>query len=77
MRRLGHLKAVVPGGEDERFHSVEVVVLACGLDAAAFALESGLVGAAAHHHGVQDDHLVPRHVDVQAEQKLDLNYISL
>ena len=66
MRRLGHLKAVVPGGEDERFHFVEVVVLASGLGAAAIALESGLAGAAAHHHGVQDDHLVPRHVDVQA-----------
>ena len=66
MRRLGHLKAVVPGGEDERFHFVEVVVVAGGLDAAAIALESGLAGAAAHHHGVQDDHLVPRHVDVQA-----------
>ena len=70
MRRLAHLKAVVPGGEDERFHFVEVVVVAGGLDAAiAFALESGLAGAAAHHHGVQDDHLVPRHVDVQAGQK--------
>ena len=68
---FAHLKAVVPRGQDERFHEVEVVVVAGGLSGGGgvrFAApdESGLKEAAAHHHGVQDHDLVPGHVDVQA-----------
>ena len=63
-----HLKAVVPRCQDERFHEVEVVVVAGGLAGGGVGVadEAGLEEAAAHHHGVQHHYLVPRHVDVQA-----------
>ena len=70
---LPYLKPVFPRGQDEWLHEVEVVIVAGhiysggGGGVRVAADEAGFEEAAAHHHGVQDHDLVPRHIDVQAE----------
>ena len=64
---------MVPRRQDKRFHEVEVVIVTGGFGGGGGGggvgvapHQAGLEVASAHHHGVQDNDLVPRHIDVQA-----------
>lgn len=71
-----YLKSVLPGCQDEGLHEVKVVVLADRVLVAAAVSAKVRVGRDArlevvpvHDDGVEHDHLVPGHVDVEASQR--------